>query len=237
MYVLALDTALAACSAAVLDTRHGILASASVAMRRGHAEALLPAVHQVMDDAGVAFSDLDRIAVTVGPGSFTGLRVGVSAARGIALAARRPAVGITTLAAFAAPALILAQGTPVLAVIDARHGQFYAQTFGGGGATEARIALQAQNGSLRFSVSDDGAGYDARHTPMGSGLRNMSDRLAALGGRLEVRSAPSQGTTITGHLPIPSASDGHERAIVADSPAAANRTPGGALAGRDASDN
>ena len=104
-------------------------------------------------------------------------------------------------------------------------------------ATEARIALQAQNGSLRFSVSDDGAGYDARHTPMGSGLRNMSDRLAALGGRLEVRSAPSQGTTITGHLPIPSASDGHERAIVADSPAAANRTPGGALAGRDASDN
>ena len=104
-------------------------------------------------------------------------------------------------------------------------------------ATEARIALQAQNGSLRFSVSDDGAGYDARHTPMGSGLRNMSDRLAALGGRLEVRSAPSQGTTITGHLPIPSASDGHERAIVADSPAAATRTPGGALAGRDASDN
>jgi len=140
MYVLALDTALAACSAAVLDTRHGILASASVTMRRGHAEALLPAVHQVMDDAGVAFSDLDRIAVTVGPGSFTGLRVGVSAARGIALAARRPAVGITTLAAFAAPALILAQGTPVLAVIDARHGQFYAQTFGGGSATEARIA-------------------------------------------------------------------------------------------------
>jgi len=65
MYVLALDTALAACSAAVLDTRHGILASVSVAMRRGHAEALLPAVHQVMDDAGVTFSDLDRIAVTV----------------------------------------------------------------------------------------------------------------------------------------------------------------------------
>jgi signal transduction histidine kinase len=56
---------------------------------------------------------------------------------------------------------------------------------------------------LCFSVSDDGAGYDARHTPMGSGLRNMADRLAALGGRLEVRSAPGQGTTITGHLPSP----------------------------------
>jgi signal transduction histidine kinase len=104
-------------------------------------------------------------------------------------------------------------------------------------ATQARIALQAQNGSLRFSVSDDGAGFDARHTPMGSGLRNMADRLAALSGRLEIRSAPGQGTIITGHLPIPAASDGHEDAIVADIPAAANRTPGGALAGRDAREN
>ena len=68
-------------------------------------------------------------------------------------------------------------------------------------ATQARVCLQAQNGSLRFTVSDDGTGYDARHIPMGSGLRNMADRLAALGGRLEIRSAPSQGTTITGHLP------------------------------------
>jgi len=51
-------------------------------------------------------------------------------------------------------------------------------------------------------VSDDGGGYDAQHTPMGSGLRNMADRLAALGGRLEVRSAPGQGTTITGQLPV-----------------------------------
>jgi signal transduction histidine kinase len=68
-------------------------------------------------------------------------------------------------------------------------------------ATQARVCLQAQNGSLRFTVSDDGTGYDARHIPMGSGLRNMADRLAALGGRLEVRSAPNHGTTITGHLP------------------------------------
>ena len=65
----------------------------------------------------------------------------------------------------------------------------------------ARICLRAQNGTLRFTVSDDGAGYDARHTPMGSGQRNMADRLAALGGRLEVRSAPGQGTTITAQLP------------------------------------
>jgi signal transduction histidine kinase len=74
-------------------------------------------------------------------------------------------------------------------------------------ATQARICLQAQNGTLRFTVSDDGAGYDARHTPMGSGLRNMSDRLAALGGQLEVDSAPGHGTTISGRLPA--TSDGH----------------------------
>jgi signal transduction histidine kinase len=80
-------------------------------------------------------------------------------------------------------------------------------------ATQARICLQAQNGTLRFTVSDDGAGYDTSHTPLGSGQRNMADRLAALGGRLEVRSAPSLGTTIAGRLPVPS------------------RTPAGGLAG------
>jgi len=68
-------------------------------------------------------------------------------------------------------------------------------------ATQARIRLQARNGALRFTVSDDGTGYDARHTPLGSGQRNMADRLAALGGRLEVRSAPGHGTTITAQLP------------------------------------
>jgi signal transduction histidine kinase len=73
-------------------------------------------------------------------------------------------------------------------------------------ATQACIRLQAQHGTLCFTVSDDGTGYDARYTAMGSGLRNMADRLAALGGRLEVRSAPGQGTTITGHLPVPATS-------------------------------
>jgi signal transduction histidine kinase len=84
-------------------------------------------------------------------------------------------------------------------------------------ATQARICLQAQNGILSFTVSDDGTGYDARHTPTGSGLRNMADRLAALDGRLEVRSAPGQGTTITGHLPIrPSTAAGIGTAVNAD---------------------
>jgi signal transduction histidine kinase len=76
-------------------------------------------------------------------------------------------------------------------------------------ATHARICLQAQNGTLRFTVSDDGTGYDARRTPMGSGQQNMADRLAALGGRLDVRSAPRHGTTISGQLPVPVTSGGH----------------------------
>jgi tRNA threonylcarbamoyladenosine biosynthesis protein TsaB len=139
MLVLALDTALAACSAAVLDSQRGLLAGKSIPMLRGHAEALLPVVEQVMDAAGVAFSSLDRIAVTVGPGSFTGLRVGVSAARGIALAANKPAVGVTTLAAFAAPPQVEMPILPVLAVVDARHAQVYAQAFGDSAIAEPRI--------------------------------------------------------------------------------------------------
>ena len=71
-------------------------------------------------------------------------------------------------------------------------------------ATRAHIVLKAQSGTLQFTISDDGTGYDTSHTPMGSGQRNMADRLAALGGQLECRSASGQGTTIAGHLPVPS---------------------------------
>jgi signal transduction histidine kinase len=71
-------------------------------------------------------------------------------------------------------------------------------------ATQASICLQTQNQTLRFTISDDGTGYNTSHTQMGSGQRNMADRLAALGGRLQVQSAPGQGTTVTGHLPVPS---------------------------------
>jgi len=84
------------------------------------------------------------------------------------------------------------------------------------GATAARISLSAADGVLTFAVSDDGAGYDSARTPMGSGLRNMADRLAALGGRLEVRSAPGAGTTVTGQLPV--AAPAAEPAIAVSAP-------------------
>ena len=136
MRVLAIDTALAACSAAVLDTdADRIVASESLAMTRGHAESIIPLIARVMSEAKIEFSDLDRIAVTVGPGSFTGLRVGISAARGISLAAAKPAIGLTTLAIFAAPHIAKDDTLPVAAVIDARHGHVYMQVFGRGGRT------------------------------------------------------------------------------------------------------
>lgn len=136
MRILAIDTALEACAAAVLDTVHGGLAEhESEPMLRGHAEALMPMIKRVMDRAGTSFADLDRIAVTVGPGSFTGLRVGIAAARGIALAAAKPAIGLSTLAAYAAPLIAADDTQPVAAAVDARHGHVYLQIFGAGGRT------------------------------------------------------------------------------------------------------
>lgn len=146
MRVLAIDTALAACSAAVFDSAHETLVAETLPMTRGHAEALLPLVARLMDQAKIEFADLDRIVVTVGPGSFTGLRVGISAARAIALASSKPAVGVTTLAAFAAPHIAGDDTTPVVAVIDARHDHVYLQVFGRGGRTVVppRIASLAE---------------------------------------------------------------------------------------------
>src|ERR1700676_5701795 len=121
MRVLAIDCALDASAAAVFDSDRGTtIASQTRTMVRGHAEALMPLIARVMDEAEVEFKELDRIAVTVGPGSFTGLRVGISAARGIALAAPKPAIGVTTLAGLAAPHIAEDDTRPVVAAIDAR---------------------------------------------------------------------------------------------------------------------
>ena len=135
MLILALDTALDACSAAVLDTTTSkTIAIESQPMKRGHAEALMPLIARVMAASGVAFTALDRIAVTTGPGSFTGLRVGLSAARGIALAADKPVVGLTTLTAYAAPFVAENGEHPIISAIDARHDHVYFQVVSGDGS-------------------------------------------------------------------------------------------------------
>ncbi|MGL3105770.1 tRNA (adenosine(37)-N6)-threonylcarbamoyltransferase complex dimerization subunit type 1 TsaB [Bradyrhizobium sp. BR 1432] len=139
MLILAIDTALDACSAAVLDTETAELrAQESLPMKRGHAEALMPLIARVMQSAELGFTALDRIAVTVGPGSFTGLRVGISAARGLALAAKRPAVGLTTLSAYAAAIVGQSRSAPVMSAIDARHDHVYFQIVAGDGSQLVR---------------------------------------------------------------------------------------------------
>jgi tRNA threonylcarbamoyladenosine biosynthesis protein TsaB len=131
MLVLALDTALGACSAAVLDTASGrVLARRSEPMGRGHAERLVPLAAEVCNEAGIGAGDCRRFVATVGPGSFTGLRVAIAAARGMALAAGGDAVGIPTLAALSEPYLAAAEPVAVLAAIDARHDHVYASLTG-----------------------------------------------------------------------------------------------------------
>src|SRR5258705_1721685 len=135
MLILAIDTALDACAAGVLDTDAGkLIAQESQAMKRGHAEALMPLIARVIKESGIAFALLDRIAVTTGPGSFTGLRVGLSAARGIGLAASKPVVRLTTLTAYSAPVVSQNGAHPVISAIDARHDQVYFQVVSGDGS-------------------------------------------------------------------------------------------------------
>jgi tRNA threonylcarbamoyladenosine biosynthesis protein TsaB len=156
MLILAIDTALDACAAGVLDTAAGrLIAQESQAMKRGHAEALMPLIARVIKESGITFSALDRIVVTTGPGSFTGLRVGLSAARGIALAAGKPAVGVTTLTAYAAPVVSRDAAPPVISAIDARHDHVYFQVVSGNGTSliTPRVApIEEALGASRFGA-------------------------------------------------------------------------------------
>ena len=131
MRILALDTALAACSAALWEDGR-IVAHRWERMPRGQSEALVPMIGAVMTEAGTGYADLDRIAVTRGPGAFTGLRIGLATARGLALAADLPCVGVTTLEAVAA-AVPTSERTDrvVLVALDSRRGDLFVQLFAG----------------------------------------------------------------------------------------------------------
>jgi tRNA threonylcarbamoyladenosine biosynthesis protein TsaB len=122
--LLAIDTALGACSAAVLDG-HAILGRRYEPMERGHAERLAPMVQEVMQEAGLAFDSLDRLAVTIGPGTFSGQRVGLAFMRGLRLALQRPLIGVTTLRAMAEAALMQTGANRAAVLHDARRGEVY----------------------------------------------------------------------------------------------------------------
>lgn len=130
--ILAIDTSNGACSAAFRDGDAPGPSRFEV-MTRGHAERLMPMIDEVMAEAGIAPETLDLIAVTTGPGAFTGLRLGLAAARGLALALSAPCVGVTSTETLAAalddiPADKVS-GELIIALIDTKRGGFYLQLF------------------------------------------------------------------------------------------------------------
>jgi tRNA threonylcarbamoyladenosine biosynthesis protein TsaB len=129
MNILAVDTSLGACSVAIL-AGDKVLAHSLELMERGHAEALAPMVEQAVKDAGVGCAAFNRLAVTVGPGTFTGQRVGLAFMRGMRLALERPLIGITSLEAMAHQAMAETGLAHAATVHDARDGAFYFQLCG-----------------------------------------------------------------------------------------------------------
>jgi tRNA threonylcarbamoyladenosine biosynthesis protein TsaB len=128
--VLAFDTAASACSVA-LGRGNAIIARERREMRHGHAEALLPMIDRVMVAAKLDRREIEIVAVSIGPGGFTGIRAGLAAAHGLALAARTRLVGVTSFAAVAA--LIAESDAALLVALDSRREDLYVQLFDGNG--------------------------------------------------------------------------------------------------------
>lgn len=127
MRVLAFDTTTSACSVAVwLDG--DTIGVFHKPMLHGQAEALLPAIEKTMADCNTCYDDLDRIAVTIGPGSFTGVRVGLAAARGMGVATGLPVFGVLTTQVIATEAIGLSKASIAVA-IDARRAEVYLHCF------------------------------------------------------------------------------------------------------------
>jgi tRNA threonylcarbamoyladenosine biosynthesis protein TsaB len=165
MIILALDTASPVC--AVCLTRDGqVLAETSETIGTGHAERLMPMVHEVMDEANVSFGEVDMIAVSIGPGSFTGVRTGLAAAKGFAQALSIPAIGISTLEAIAFEARQSAGNQPLRVVIDAKRGEVHTQDFAANGVADGvpvLLSLDIAKGGRgnRILAGNGGALVDA----------------------------------------------------------------------------
>jgi tRNA threonylcarbamoyladenosine biosynthesis protein TsaB len=193
MNVLAFDTCLGAVSVAVRwqgPAGDWLVRHAHEARERGHAERLIPMMAEVMDEAGLAFCDLHRIAVTVGPGTFTGVRVGVAAARGLALASGVAVVGTTTLAVMAHQADQLLgsarRGDRLLAVaVDARRGSVYLQLVS---------SAREEAGPPLLLAADDAARRIGQRSviAVGSGGDLLAHAVRAAGGQVEAALASLQ---------------------------------------------
>ncbi|MGZ9113419.1 MAG: tRNA (adenosine(37)-N6)-threonylcarbamoyltransferase complex dimerization subunit type 1 TsaB [Brevundimonas sp.] len=177
MRVLVVDTALGLCTAGLFEVEGAEarrLGLRSEPMAKGHSERLAGFARDAMAEAGTGFGVIDRIGVTVGPGSFTGLRVGLAFAQGLGAALDRPVVGVSSLAALAASA-----GTgSVAALIDARRGQVYAQFWNsgvaGGVADGPAEALSLEAAAERI------AGLEPGGVLIGSGAVLFAESFPAL---------------------------------------------------------
>jgi tRNA threonylcarbamoyladenosine biosynthesis protein TsaB len=153
MIALALDSSGSACSVALVDDGGAVLAHRFRAMVRGHAELLMPMLREAMAEAEIGFATLGLIAATVGPGSFTGIRVGLAAARGLALATGLPAVGITAFEAVAAA--VEPAGEAIVVAIDSRRAEFFLQVFAADGIA-AGPPIAVAPGDLAASLPEGG---------------------------------------------------------------------------------
>lgn len=164
--ILVIDTSGPECAAGIYDAGNTVLvASKSETLGKGHAERLIAMIDEVLAEASLTLTDMTRIGVTVGPGSFTGIRVGVAAARGFALSLGIPAIGVTTLQVVAEEVLEIDPPAPVVAAIDAGREEIFAQAFLPGGvlltepAAYDYAAVRVMIG--RFGAIAVGSGMDA----------------------------------------------------------------------------
>ena len=157
MRLLAIDTAANLCAACVFDSDAGELGRTVLDLGKGHAEHLIGVIDDALKAAGTNYGDLDAIAVSIGPGSFTGVRVGVATARGLALALKAPAVGVSTLEALAYETRDAKPGHPVTARIEAGRGQVYLASFAADGSPTmepAALSLASAEDFIRKAGGD-----------------------------------------------------------------------------------
>jgi tRNA threonylcarbamoyladenosine biosynthesis protein TsaB len=164
MKILAFDSSGAGCSAAV-SVGGALRASRREGRERGQAERLMPMITEVMAEAGLRFADLDLLAATLGPGSFTGLRIGLAALRGLALATGRPMLGVTSLEAVArATSAEERAGRLLLVALESKRADLYAQAFDADLAQLGEpLALEPRALAERFAGANLLLAGDAAH--------------------------------------------------------------------------
>ena len=170
MKILAVDTALGACSVALLEDDR-LLAHIFEPMERGHAERLAPMVDEAMKQACVGFAALNRLAVTVGPGTFTGQRVGLAFMRGLRLALHIPLTGVSTLGAMAMAAMAKTGLTRAAAIHDARRAEAYLLLREGDAVVQPPVVLPFADGVARIDAFGPcalaGTGAASAHESLG----------------------------------------------------------------------